>query len=440
MNIPKSLQNVALKSRVAALLAASTGGCLSDRAVLADCTRYEIKTLGVQCVGGYVRTAKVNDQGVLTGYFACALVGKDTPFCWDGATAETIILPAGFEGRPRGINAGGQVVGWTRPVSSGISQPFIASFGQPAELLPLLPLDVGGEANSINSSGTIAGWTDSNSSWIKSVRWVDGVPEELLVPIGPSSQANDLNDLGQICGYMGVSPDSDAVAYLWDNSVVTDLGKYPGDLAATATALNNTGDSVGYGRFLAKDGKKYRHGLVWTDGEISVVDPYPEYLNCYLFDVNDASVAVGSCDKRFDLVDSIGVIYQDGVLHNLNDFLEPGIDVVVNIARGINNAGQIAADGTIISKNEAVAVLLTPIPPIVGDLTCDWIVDGQDLGLLLSAWGECAVAPQQDRGGRDGRPTDGDRPTEPPPCPADLNGDTIVDGADLGLLLSNWTS
>ena len=26
----------------------------------------------------------------------------------------------------------------------------------------------------------------------------------------------------------------------------------------------------------------------------------------------------------------------------------------------------------------------------------------------------------------------------PPPCPADLNGDNTVDGADLGLLLGNW--
>jgi hypothetical protein len=56
-------------------------------------------------------------------------------------------------------------------------------------------------------------------------------------------------------------------------------------------------------------------------------------------------------------------------------------------------------------------------PPVVGDLDCDRIVDGADLGLLLGAWGECA---------------------DPGACPADLNGDGTVNGADLGLLLGNW--
>lgn len=51
-------------------------------------------------------------------------------------------------------------------------------------------------------------------------------------------------------------------------------------------------------------------------------------------------------------------------------------------------------------------------PP--GDLNIDGIVDGADLGLLLSSWGPC------------------------PGCAADLNGSGIVDGADLGSLLSNW--
>ncbi len=63
---------------------------------------------------------------------------------------------------------------------------------------------------------------------------------------------------------------------------------------------------------------------------------------------------------------------------------------------------------------------ITPNPfRIVGtanpaDLNGDGVVDGADLNLLLNAWGSC------------------------PDCPADLNGDGVVDGADLGLLLSAW--
>jgi choice-of-anchor C domain-containing protein len=56
--------------------------------------------------------------------------------------------------------------------------------------------------------------------------------------------------------------------------------------------------------------------------------------------------------------------------------------------------------------------------PSLGDLNCDQLVDGADLGLLLGAWGDCANCIS---------------------CIADLNGDCEVDGGDLGLLLGAWT-
>ena len=51
----------------------------------------------------------------------------------------------------------------------------------------------------------------------------------------------------------------------------------------------------------------------------------------------------------------------------------------------------------------------------LGDLNGDGIVNGADLGLLLGSWGVCVG------------------------CPADLNEDGIVNGADLGLMLGAWT-
>jgi len=57
-----------------------------------------------------------------------------------------------------------------------------------------------------------------------------------------------------------------------------------------------------------------------------------------------------------------------------------------------------------------------PPPACPADLNGDHVVDGADLGILLGAWGPCAGSP----------------------CPADLNSDGSVDGADLGLLLGAW--
>ena len=68
----------------------------------------------------------------------------------------------------------------------------------------------------------------------------------------------------------------------------------------------------------------------------------------------------------------------------------------------------------------AAILALDPEPPAAGDLDRDGRVDGQDFGLMLTAWGSC--------------PDDCEDV-----CPADLNGDCKVDGEDLGLLLLGWT-
>ena len=52
----------------------------------------------------------------------------------------------------------------------------------------------------------------------------------------------------------------------------------------------------------------------------------------------------------------------------------------------------------------------------VGNLNGDNVVDGADLGILLANWGACTQIP----------------------CTGDLNHDGVVDGADLGILLANW--
>ncbi len=58
---------------------------------------------------------------------------------------------------------------------------------------------------------------------------------------------------------------------------------------------------------------------------------------------------------------------------------------------------------------------LDRLMPRSADLNGDGMVDGEDLGALLSQWGAQGE-------------------------PADLNGDGVVDGADLGGMLARWQS
>ncbi len=72
---------------------------------------------------------------------------------------------------------------------------------------------------------------------------------------------------------------------------------------------------------------------------------------------------------------------------------------------------------TSIAAIAVVSVASFPVSgasPCLADLTGDGMVDGADLGLLLGDWGRCAG------------------------CSGDLNADGTVDGADLGLLLGTW--
>ena len=66
------------------------------------------------------------------------------------------------------------------------------------------------------------------------------------------------------------------------------------------------------------------------------------------------------------------------------------------------------------------------LPPCPSDLNGDSIVNGIDLGILLANWSIPPTAP-----GCDGAPGPGG-------CPADLNQDGLVNGIDLGILLANW--
>jgi hypothetical protein len=68
-------------------------------------------------------------------------------------------------------------------------------------------------------------------------------------------------------------------------------------------------------------------------------------------------------------------------------------------------------------NNQRGAAYIYHIDPPMGDLNCDGLVNGLDLGILLSQWSIAGAG-----GGS-----------------ADFNADDLVNGLDLGILLANWS-
>ena len=103
----------------------------------------------------------------------------------------------------------------------------------------------------------------------------------------------------------------------------------------------------------------------------------------------------------------------EGVEYDISSLADGEEDVRIRWVMGTTD-GSVVYCGWNIDDVRIIGVV--PNNDVPGDLNGDGIVDGADMGLLLSAWGTC-------RG-----------------CSADLNGDGMVDGADMGLLLAYWTS
>ncbi|MCP3858580.1 MAG: hypothetical protein GY704_02915, partial [Phycisphaeraceae bacterium] len=85
-------------------------------------------------------------------------------------------------------------------------------------------------------------------------------------------------------------------------------------------------------------------------------------------------------------------------------------DVPSDIGTPENPVASVAAGGSI----TVVILAVSTTKPCPADLDGDDVVGGSDLGLMFVEWGSC-----------------GD-------CRADLDGDGVVGGSDLGLLFVEW--
>ena len=78
----------------------------------------------------------------------------------------------------------------------------------------------------------------------------------------PSRRREDrvVNACGQVVGQSATASGT-LHAFVWENGVMTDIGKLYGDGLSVASAINESGQIVGWGQALQQSGS---HALLWT--------------------------------------------------------------------------------------------------------------------------------------------------------------------------------
>jgi hypothetical protein len=208
-------------------------------------------------------------------------------------------------------------------------------------------------------------------------------------------------------------PEANAASHAWHESVITPA------LMSAAGQLQNSAES---------EVTAVHHSLAFSDYEVTfeVTSPAAFQMTGLLVVTRDAAGNQGAHPTTsVRLTGPDGSLIVDEHVH-----AKPGES---EVSLEIATTG-LLSPGIYTYRVNAQDILDAVIPPaaeisasfdvdmhinaaITGDLNGDGVVDGADLLILLGAWGDC---------------------DDPNDCPEDLDGNGVVDGADLLILLGNW--
>ena len=295
------------------------------------------------------------------------------------------------------VNDSGKAVG-----NAG-SRAVLYSGGVLVDVTP--PGSVLAVANDINNSGRVVGEASYcdvvNGNHIncrtRGFVYEGGAFTVLGTLGGRDSRATSVNDAGQVFGHsntQGSSPDFSGKqhAFIYKDGVLQDIGTQFGALDSYAYAGNNPGQAAGRvetsGAFIYTGGafKFFQQGatprgmndLGHVVGLFNVDDTGSGRaffydgstvkdlgtLGSFRFSraraVNDSDQIVGESSPSFFFPgNERAFLYEGGAMRDLNDLVAPMPGRLLQIATGINDAGQIACNGKLDDSDHAF--LLTPL-------------------------------------------------------------------------------
>jgi formylglycine-generating enzyme len=192
--------------------------------------------------GSKSQATGINASGQVVGFTFASKYGDEYGFLYTNGTLTNLGV-----GAPFSINAGGQVVGSANTFHAA-GPAFLYSSGTRTNVV--LPHGRCSEAYSINASAQVVGWSDTGGNERYAFLYSNGTITNLGTLGGQYSSAYGINAHGQVVGWSRTSSDHDH-AFLYDGGRMTDLNSlidsasgwtlYEGD------AINDSGQIVGAG-------------------------------------------------------------------------------------------------------------------------------------------------------------------------------------------------
>jgi probable HAF family extracellular repeat protein len=292
-------------------------------------------------------------------------------------------LEGGYESIAQAVNSGGEVVGFA--VNGVPDDHSIVGFPTQTRAfrwqngamqdIGTLPGGTDAVALMVNEGGQIVGQSYTGDSvpppdpscgdfplTLHGFFWDNGKMVDLGTLGGSCTFTYALNNRGQVVGQSTLSGDQTSHPYFWDGNKMTDLGTLGGTYGYAAW-LNDSGAVVGSA---TPAGDQALIAFLWKRGKTSNLGTLPGN-GCSAADaVNSRGQIVGGSgfyipDFFADCTDPVehAVLWENGTILDLNDFVPQGYDLILNEAFFINDSGVISGVGTV-SDGSQHAFLLIP--------------------------------------------------------------------------------